>query len=88
MSIWKGLAAAVLLSFLPLRAGAQLATSSVDPVGDSLAFVKMHRKLDRIRRTDRPCSSFRSDHSTASMTRMQTHWTTSWLRLMISSWIG
>ncbi len=52
MSIWKGLAAAVLLSFLPLRAGAQLATSSVDPVGDSLAFVKMHRKLDRIRRTE------------------------------------
>ena len=52
MSIWKGLAAAVLLSLLPMRAGAQLATSSVDPVGDSLAFVKMHRKLDRIRRTE------------------------------------
>ena len=41
-----------LMMLLPMQAGAQLATASVDPVGDSIAFAKMQRKLDRIRRTE------------------------------------
>jgi NTE family protein len=49
---WRGAAVAWLMMLLPMQAGAQLATASVDPVGDSIAFAKMQRKLDRIRRTE------------------------------------
>ena len=52
-TFWKAGAVSLLLALLmPWSAGAQLATASVDPAGDSVAFAKMHRKLDRIRRTE------------------------------------
>ena len=44
--------AAAVLALLPLSAGAQLATASVDPEGDAVAFEKVRKKLDRIRRTE------------------------------------
>ena len=37
---WRGAAVAWLMMLLPMQAGAQLATASVDPVGDSIAFAK------------------------------------------------
>ena len=37
---------------LPLHAGAQVATASVDPEGDAVAFEKVRAKMDRIRRTE------------------------------------
>ena len=44
--------AAAVLALLPLSAGAQLATASVDPGGGAVAFEKVRKKLDRIRRTE------------------------------------
>ena len=44
--------AALALALLPLSAGAQLATASVDPEGDAAAFEKVRKKMDRIRRTE------------------------------------
>lgn len=48
---WKWVAAAALM-LLPLSAFAQLATASVDPEGDAIAFEKVRKKMDRIRRTE------------------------------------
>ena len=52
MNVLGGVVTALLLMLLPLQAGAQLATASVDPEGDAAAFARMRRKMDRIRRTE------------------------------------
>ena len=44
--------AAAVLALLPLSAGAQLSTASVDPEGDAVAFEQVRKKMDRIRRTE------------------------------------
>ena len=49
---WKWVAAIGALLLLPLSAGAQLATASVDPEGDAIAFEQVRKKMDRIRRTE------------------------------------